>query len=1273
MNTKHSRTTTLCCLGNCSIKSLATAAAVFAAGFFSPLTAAIQYDDDEYRSDPVSTGVAGNVEELRVNNGYAAQGGVISGAGGVLKTGAGDLWLAAENTFTGGLTVSGGVISFDEGYSRADAALGAAGGSITLDGGMLYSSNQITLDPARLVSLGANGGALAGRIVIEQAFAGAGPLSIESYGGASDITLGGLQNHTGATTVNNSALYITGTLVNSGGITLDAEAYLQVGDYGSDAAQLNGLVNASDGSVFFFGESRFNGTINLGSDGSSSLCTLSFWENSSAGSSAININPNGSLQFWDNAQPGSATIRNDGGAIEFYYFDMPVSAASVSISNNATPSSPGYLCIQTIGGVGDTFAIGHLAGSGNVYLGDSTLVLGGLDNRDMLISGTISYGDSYGYGGVLGGLQKIGGATLTLGAANAYYGATSLIAGKIVLNTADAISYSALVTLAANSTLAINADNTLWNLTADSASATLELNNGATATLVNGITENIDTYYGGTNVTISNGTTAFAGGITGDGSITKTGDGTLLLSGVNTYTGSTTIEEGELVIASDAALGAAGGALSFAGDLIAPTLVLTGDVDAPGRALSVAALTDSSVPAGSIAASINTAGHTLAIGRGLSGDGNLQVAGGGEVSIAGPLAHAATTEITGATTLALAGAGSAGRVVLGDGVLAPSGAQTIASLEWQSGGTLKIDIDRGDRLNVTGAVERAGASRLNVVPVKSGAWTQNETHVIATFGSTSLANADFATLALGDGITGRIIVDGNTLKLTTASDVEPEPSTNPYTAWINGFNLPVADRAPTADPDGDGIPNLLEFILMLDPTKVDCHGIVATTVIVGQSKYPAVGYVRRRALGDVRSAVRIYSNLKQAADLNPVEVSVTARDALSDYVIIRSASPLTQRASQFFRIEATAPSSLRGTVTRSIPISMLSDPVGAMYRGFSYGRTATVAFPLLDDVWAGIVSAGSSKTITFNETLPALERGASYYLEVVTGPRAGDRYDIADVSGKLAKLDLTAASCSSVKNALPADIAGARCILREHMTLAKLGQLLEAGKKDGAGIAAPARKCVCKKTYKHRGKYNIRTLLHKRLCHGHCHHGGPGGDQPQSAFGYSHVEIYHGPQVGWVCYYPDSTGAVWTLQKNPGRTVANKAGTIIAPGTAVKIVARARGLSLVQTGSVRTNPFHLPLARGLQLFSTGFPCAMSSDELAMTRENGWTGAPISLLADEVYALNSKTTPSYIHYLDSKGVWRTLLGQKASIVIGPDDHIKVKRMRADADYAILPPF
>lgn len=1275
MNLKHSRITSICCLGNCSVKSLAMGAAVLVAGFLSPLAAAIQYDDEEFRSEPISTGAAGNVEELRVDSGNAAQGGVVSGAGGVLKTGAGDLELVAENTFTGGLTVREGALSFYQVAGRDDGPLGAAGGAITLDGGVLFSGNIMTLDPTRPVMIGANGGTLAGGLAINQTIVGAGPLTIENYRGWASVTLGGLQNYAGATTVNDAALYIKGTFVNSGGITLLNDSYLQVGEYGAEGVRLGGTLDALNGTVGFYGESAFDGTLNLGSDTSESEYShvAFFMGKSSAGNSVINVNASGEIQFGDESSPSSAIINNNGGVVDFY--SSFVSAASTTIINNVSPAATlipsGCVNIETWAGPDDAFAIGHLSGSGNVYLGDSTLVLGGLDSRAMLISGTISFGSAYDYGGLLGGLKKIGDFTLTLAAANTYYGPTTLVAGKTVLDTADAISYSALVTLAENSKLVLNADNTLWNLTADSPSAALELANGATVTLVNGITENIDDYNGGITITISDGTTAFAGSITGNGSVIKTGDGSLTLAGANTYTGGTKLEEGELIINSDTALGAANGSIAVAGELIAPTLALAGDVAAAGRALSVAALADPSVPNGTVAACIDTAGHALAIGQGLSGNGRIRLAGGGTLSIAGAIAHTDVIEITGAATLALAGAGSAGHVILADGSLAPAGNQTAGSIEWLSGGTLKIDLDRGDCLNVTGIITRSGASLLNIVPVKSGAWVAGETHVVATFGYTTLASADFATLTFADGLTGRFVVENNAITFTVTSN-----GTGPvdaYTAWINGFDLPAADRAPSADPDRDGIPNLLEFVLMLNPTAVELEGIVATTVVSGENEYPAVGFVRRRNLGSVQAAVRIYGDLKQAANINPVEVSVEARDTLSDYVIIRSSIPLTQRASQFFRIEASAPASLASPVGRSGSIVALSNPVGAMYRGFTNGRTTTVAFPLLDDVWAGIVSAGSSKTITFGQALPALGNGASYYLEVVTGPRAGDRYDVESVSGKSAKLNLASGSYSTVKNSLPSGLAGARCILREHMTLAKLGQLLDAGEKDATNIATPAHKCTCKKQYLHRGKYNIRALLHNKLYHGHCHHDGNGGGNQNTVFGYSHVEIYQGPLGGWVCYYPDDAGAVWTMQKNPPKNAANKAGTIIAPGTVIKVAARTSGLSLVQTGSVRTNPFNLPLVRGLQLFSTGYPCAMSADELAMTKANGWTGGLLSLLADEIYVINSKTTSSYIHYLDSKDVWRTLLGQKASIVIGPDDHIKVKRMRADADYTILPPF
>jgi len=91
--------------------------------------------------------------------------------------------------------------------------------------------------------------------------------------------------------------------------------------------------------------------------------------------------------------------------------------------------------------------------------------------------------------------------------------------------------------------------------------------------------------YGGTLYTFdSKSTMSLSGIISGPGTLTKMGDGTLTLSGINTYSGGTLLNGGTLQVSLDANLGAATGPLTFsggtlqaAGALMSPrTLVVLG-------------------------------------------------------------------------------------------------------------------------------------------------------------------------------------------------------------------------------------------------------------------------------------------------------------------------------------------------------------------------------------------------------------------------------------------------------------------------------------------------------------------------------------------------------------------------------------------------------------------------------------------------------------------------------------------------------------------------
>ena len=111
--------------------------------------------------------------------------------------------------------------------------------------------------------------------------------------------------------------------------------------------------------------------------------------------------------------------------------------------------------------------------------------------------------------------------------------------------------------------------------------------------------------------------------IAGTVGLNKTGAGTLVLGGTNTYTGTTTITTGTLQVSSDAAFGAAGNAIALAG--------------------------------GTLASGVTNG--TLALTRNLTGSGGLSVASGATLSTTGIVNTSALT-LTGAGTVLLTNTGS---------------------------------------------------------------------------------------------------------------------------------------------------------------------------------------------------------------------------------------------------------------------------------------------------------------------------------------------------------------------------------------------------------------------------------------------------------------------------------------------------------------------------------------------------------------------------------------------------------------------------------------
>ena len=156
----------------------------------------------------------------------------------------------------------------------------------------------------------------------------------------------------------------------------------------------------------------------------------------------------------------------------------------------------------------------------------------------------VASGTTLTYNGIVagpGGLTKIDSGTLVLGGVNTYSGTTTISTG----------------------TLSISADSNLGTAPASATPGSLAINGGTLATTA-GFTLNANRGIslgssGGTFDPSAGTTLTYNGIVAGPGGLTKIDSGTLVLGGVNSYSGITTISAGKLSISADNNLGTAPG------------------------------------------------------------------------------------------------------------------------------------------------------------------------------------------------------------------------------------------------------------------------------------------------------------------------------------------------------------------------------------------------------------------------------------------------------------------------------------------------------------------------------------------------------------------------------------------------------------------------------------------------------------------------------------------------------------------------------------------
>ncbi|HHW9049120.1 TPA: autotransporter-associated beta strand repeat-containing protein [Salmonella enterica] len=589
----------------------------------------------------------------------------------LIKQGAGTLILNAENTYTGGTTISGGTLvatnvealgsgdvtddatlelntggTFDNAISGSGQVVKSGDKTLTLSGNNTYTGgttiSEGTLVASNVEALGT--GDVTDNATLEMNTGGDFDNAISGSGqvvksGDETLTLSGANSYTGGTIISGGTLVATNVdALGTGDVTDNATLELNTGGTFDNAIGGSGKVEKSgDDALTLSGRNTYTGgtTINDGTLVATSVEALGTGDVTD--NAVLELNTGGDF---DNAISGSGQVVKSG--------DETLTLSGSNTYTGGTTINDGTLVATSV----DALGTGDVTDNAVLELNTG----GDFDNA---ISGS-------------GQVVKSGDETLTLSGSNTYTGGTLISGGTLVASNVEALGSG--------------------DVTND---AVLELNTGGD----------------------------FTNNISGSGQVVKSGDKTLTLSGANSYTGGTTINDGTLIATSVDALG-------------------SGDVtDNATLALNTGGTFDNTISGSGKVEKSGDDALTLSGANSYTGgtliSGGTLIASNVEALGTGDVTNNATLELNTGGDFDNAISGSGQVVKSGDKTLTLSGSNTYTGGTTISGGTL-----------IASNVEALGSGNIDN-------YASLQLNASGQFVTANLTTHDNATTAIGAGSTLR--------------------------------------------------------------------------------------------------------------------------------------------------------------------------------------------------------------------------------------------------------------------------------------------------------------------------------------------------------------------------------------------------------------------------------------------------------------------------------------------------------------------------------------